>query len=225
MVSVALVGPDGAGKSAVSRLLESQDLPAPVKRIYMGVNLESSSLMLPTTRLALAWKQARGRSADMAAPHEVRSGAPRRSGPVARVLGAVRMALWMAEEWFRALVALTYLLRGTIVIFDRHFFADYYHYDVVAEGTATRRPSRVHGYMLRRFYPKPDLVICLDAPGEVLHRRKQEASVEWLENRRRQYLDLASVVPNFCVVDAGRPLDDVARDVAALVSQLHGEVS
>jgi thymidylate kinase len=225
VVSVALVGPDGAGKSTVSRLLEKQDLPAPVKRIYMGVNLESSSLMLPTTRVALAWKQARGRTADMAAPHEARAGTQRRSGPAARLLGALRMTLWMAEEWFRALVALAYLSRGTIVIFDRHFFADYYHYDIAAGGTAARRPSRVHGYMLRRFYPKPDLVICLDAPGEVLHRRKQEASVEWLENRRMQYLELGSVVPNFRVVDAGQPLEDVAREVAALVSQFHREDS
>ena len=39
---VALVGADGAGKSTITGLLETAPLPAPVKRIYMGVNLEAS---------------------------------------------------------------------------------------------------------------------------------------------------------------------------------------
>ena len=52
-LTVALVGADGAGKSTVTRLLQTADLPRPVKTIYMGVNLEASSLMLPTTRALL----------------------------------------------------------------------------------------------------------------------------------------------------------------------------
>jgi thymidylate kinase len=66
-------------------------------------------------------------------------------------------------------------------------------------------------------YPKPDLVICLDAPGHVLYARKHEASPEWLERRRHQYLQLADVLPEFVVVDVDRPLDAVARDVAGLI--------
>ena len=68
MISVAIIGPDGAGKSTITELLEHEPMPAPVKRIYMGVNLEASSLMLPTTRLALAVKSARGRRSDMVGP-------------------------------------------------------------------------------------------------------------------------------------------------------------
>ena len=48
-------------------MLEQEPLPLPVKRIYMGVNLEASSLMLPTTRLLLAAKRARGRRPDLVA--------------------------------------------------------------------------------------------------------------------------------------------------------------
>src|SRR3954454_5666071 len=68
MISVALIGPDGAGKSTITERLEREPLPAPVKRIYMGVNLQAGGLMLPTTRLALAIKTARGRRPDMVAP-------------------------------------------------------------------------------------------------------------------------------------------------------------
>ena len=220
MISVALIGPDGAGKSTISQGLEREPLPAPVKRIYMGVNLEASSLMLPTTRLALAVKSARGRRSDMVAPSH--QPAPAVGSPVRRAVkgGArgIRLVLWLAEEWFRQLVATYYRWRGSIVVFDRHFFADYYHFDVATPGRRSVT-SRVHGYLLEHAYPRPDLVICLDAPGAVLFARKGEASVEWLEQRRRQYLQLADVVPAFVVVDADRPLDVVTREVATVITE------
>jgi thymidylate kinase len=220
MISVAIIGPDGAGKSTITELLEREPMPAPVKRIYMGVNLEASSLMLPTTRLALALKSARGRRSDMVAPGGT---APSTSGgPVRRTAKAggrgVRLLMWLAEEWFRMAVAEYHRRRGAIIVFDRHFYADYYHFDVSATDP---RPatSRVHGWLLKHAYPKPDLVICLDAPGQVLFDRKGEASVEWLDQRRRQYLQLAAVLPDFVVVDVDRPLDVVTREVATVISE------
>src|SRR5206468_11488099 len=53
--TVALIGPDGAGKTTVSRRIE-QSLPVPVKYIYMGVNTDASNVMLPTTRAIHALK-------------------------------------------------------------------------------------------------------------------------------------------------------------------------
>jgi len=219
VTSIALIGPDGAGKSTISGLLEQADLPAPVKRIYMGVNLESSSLMLPTTRLLLLVKRARGRRPDMTAPRPDSSTPPALRSPARRLFRALRMTAWIAEEWFRVLVAGWYERRGHIIVFDRHFFADYYHFDV-ASGTGR---SKVHGFLLRHVYPKPGLVICLDAPGEVLHRRKQEATPEWLERRRQEYLELADVVPRFVVVDVDRSLYEVIDEVATIVTAFHLE--
>ncbi len=220
MISVAVIGPDGAGKSTITRRLESEPLPAPVKRIYMGVNLEASSLMLPTTRLALLLKRVRGRRPDMVSPTAQLP--PTTGGPFRRsVRGgtrAARLLLWLAEEWFRQLVAEYHRRRGSIVVFDRHFYADYYHSDIAAQERRSLT-SRLHGLLLRHAYPKPDLVICLDAPGELLFARKHEASVDWLEQRRKQYLQLAEVVPHFAVVDADRPLDDVTREVTTVITE------
>lgn len=206
---VALVGADGAGKSTVSQMLERERelLPFPVKRIYMGVNLEASTLMLPTTRLLLAVKRARGGAPDLVADR----GGP--AGVGGRVKEFVRLSVWMLEEWLRQLVAGCYTRRGYVVVYDRHFFADYYRSDVAAGADGGSGRMSLHGWMLAHLYPKPDLVICLDAPAAVLHARKAEASVSWLEGRRREYLTLADAVPAFEVVDATRPLKEVYSDV------------
>ena len=126
--------------------------------------------------------------------------------------------MWLAEEWFRQLVAEYHRRRGSIIIFDRHFYADYYDFDA-ASGARRSATARLHVHLLQHAYPKPDLVILLDAPGRVLFDRKHEASEEWLEQRRAHYLRLGETIAGFLVVDADRPLDVVTRDVATLIAE------
>lgn len=218
-LTVALVGADGAGKSTISRRLEQAPLAFSVRTIYMGVNLEASTLMLPTTRLLLAAKRARGGRPDMVASmaRDRPDGPPAARGWRRSLRDGVRMSAWMVEEWFRQLIAFGYGVRGHVVVFDRHFFADYYHPHVADTQEGRGLAGRAHGWMLAHAYPKPDLVICLDAPAEVLYSRKAEASVGWLEQRRQQYLDLATVVPAFVTIDVDRDQDAVFHDVVAAI--------
>jgi thymidylate kinase len=123
----------------------------------------------------------------------------------------------LGEEWFRQIVAWHYRRRGYVVLFDRHFFFDYYAHDIANGGQHRRIASQIHGFLLKHFYPQPDLVVFLDAPAEVLFARKGEGTIGFLEHRRQEYLQLRQHVRNFFVVDATRPLDDVTRDVIALI--------
>jgi thymidylate kinase len=216
MRSVALIGPDGAGKSSIAREV-ARRVGAPARYLYMGVNLEQSNLTLPTTRLALAIKRARGRGPRMTADW---SGGDSRTSGRPRLLreayAGVRLLGWLGEEWFRAIIARIYNWRGYLVVFDRHFLFDYY------AGHVQRQPgqllaTRLHGMLLRRFYPRPDMVICLDAPAHVLHARKREQSVDALERRRREYLELSSVARDFNIVDAARPLPVVISEITAMI--------
>ncbi|MFQ5737377.1 MAG: hypothetical protein ACE5JX_00055 [Acidobacteriota bacterium] len=228
MITVALVGADGAGKSTVGRRLP-HELRLPLKYLYMGVNLDSCNLLLPTTRFLHSMKRGLGKSTCQGGPPPAAVARRRSGNGIACALRQLKSTLWvlnlMAEEWFRQVYAWYCQYRGFIVLLDRHFFCDYYAHDVQSED---RRGlvRRIHGLVLKRFYPRPDLVICLDAPAEVLFARKGEGSVELLEKRRREYLRLKRIVPNFLILDAARPADEVTRTVAESIRNfLPGEDS
>jgi thymidylate kinase len=216
MTSIALVGIDGAGKSTIASAVAAR-LGVPARVVYMGVNVETSSLMLPTTRLLLALKQRRGGRPDMVANF----GRDCR-GVRASVVTAGRLAVWVSEEWFRQAVALWHQARGRVVIFDRHFAADERADDAALSrgGRSSCWAARLHEFVLDRLYPRPDLIVALDGPAATLLARKTEADdtdVDTLEARRRAYLDLARTTPGSAVVDATGPLDDVVAVVTATI--------
>jgi hypothetical protein len=181
----------------------------------MGVNLEASPVMLPTTRLALAIKRRRGGRSDMTVGH----GEPglRGGGPIAAARRMIRIVNWLAEEGYRAALARRIRRRPALVVFDRHFFCDYYGSAVAPTDGPRPLDARLHGYVLRNWYPRPDLTLFLDAPPEVLIARKAGESIERVAKRRLAYLDLEGVLPAFQIVDADRPVGQVVDDVVGRI--------
>ena len=216
---MALIGPDGAGKTTVARALPER-LQAPATYIYMGVNWEASNRLLPTTRLIRALRARRaGREVAKEAPEATPGSRPdgaagRRAG--AAVWRGLALANRLGEEVYRQLLAWSYVRRGYVVVFDRHFFSDYHAADI-ASGSALPLGKRVHGLFLAHVYPKPDLVVFLDAPADVLYSRKGEWTPEYLDRRRRDYLAVGQLARSFVVVDASRQLDEVIGEVAGAV--------
>jgi thymidylate kinase len=220
MVTVALAGADGAGKSTMSRRLE-KSLPVRAKYIYMGINREASNLALPTTLLWKRIKRASGGPIDMGGPPDPNRLQQLPKNPLKRIArelkSGLRITNLMAEEWFRQLVAWYYQFRGYVVIFDRHFYFDYYKHHIADIGIKRTIADRVHGFMLNHVFPKPDFVIFLDAPPEVLFSRKGEGTLELLEQRRQEYLQIQKKVERFATVDATQPMDEVADQICNLV--------
>jgi thymidylate kinase len=207
--TVALIGCDGAGKTTVARALECET-ELPIRYLYMGVSSESSNRQLPSTRLAHGIKRRAGAGRDR------RPGRMRRACRAGR--SALRLANRLAEEWYRQLIAQAFVARGSIVVFDRHFLADYHAFDVAGAGRPLSR--RIHGWMLMHAYPRPDLLVLLDAPPEVLFARKGEGTLASLARRREDYLGLADALDrSFAVVSATQPVDAVVADVAGVVRE------
>ena len=149
--TVALVGPDGAGKSSVARRLASE-LPLPSSYLYMGVNPASGNHLLPTTRAVAALRRRFGGAGDtgpglraserptgtLDAPSRTRGGAART---------VLRLANRLAEEWYRQAIAWRHVRRGDVVILDRHYYLDYHATDIAPRRMAPER--RIHGAVLR----------------------------------------------------------------------------
>ncbi len=177
-LTVALLAPDGAGKSSVASAL-TDTLPVPVRVVYMG----------------------RARTSNRGRRQSVASG--------------------LVRQWRRHLTARYHRFRGRIVLFDR------YTYDALLP-PRNPNPARVaRRWVFAHAVPAPDLVILLDAPAELMFQRKDEHPREFLEQRRRDYLELKSRLPEMVVVDASQSLEDVRRDVTHAIwtaySQEHGK--
>jgi thymidylate kinase len=78
---------------------------------------------------------------------------------------------------------------------------------------------------LSKFYLKPDLVLFLDAPPEVLYARKGESTLEHLESRRNAIPEQGKKMDNFIVVDATQPLTKVFADVSQYILEFHASLN
>jgi len=118
----------------------------------------------------------------------------------------------LSTQWWRYLRARFHQSRRRLVIFDR------YTYDALltsVEGLSRLR--RLRRWLLANACPAPDLVLLLDAPGELLFKRKGEHSIDFLEKQRSGYKNLAGSLPQMLVVDASQEAEAVRRQVTALI--------
>jgi thymidylate kinase len=102
------------------------------------------------------------------------------------------------------------LMRSTLVVFDR-----YYH-DMLVDARRFRYGGPLWlAHLVAALIPMPDLMIFLDAPANVLQTRKQEvAAVESARQVRayRVIANCAALHERGVLVDAARPLDKVVDE-------------
>lgn len=223
MTTVALIGPDGSGKTTIAHRLVDE-LGVPAAYVYMGINPDASERQLPTTRLVWALRRRRGITPDSgppAAPDEGRDGAGRGGAGLRREFRSLlRVGNLVAEECYRSLLVRLEERRGRVVLFDRHYFLDYHAHDI-ATGRPRSWARSLHGRFLQHVLRKPDLVVYLDAPAEELLRRKGEGTVDDLRRRQADYEQAMSTL-RVARVDAHRELDVVVGDVRRAILEFRG---
>jgi len=214
MRSIALIGPDGAGKTTLSHMLEQSPVLR-LKYIYMGIEIRKSNITLPTSRWIERVKERGSRRHPEA--RTVASGSARRAIG-ATAWAVARLTNRLAEEWFRQAASWYYQLRGFTVLYDRHFVFDFAP-EVAAHG-GEPLDKRIHRWCISAFYPRPDLTVFLDAPGTLLFARKGELSATELERRRQAFLQVGRRIPGFIRVDATRRVDVVYAEIVRHVEAL-----
>ena len=219
MFTVALVGSDGSGKTTIARSLAGSSL-LPMKYMYMGISPISANVALPTTRLVgllrvRAHKREVARSdKGPASTHDLHHDHSVKRGPI---WVAARTLNRLVDFMYRQLVSWRFQRQGYVVVYDRHLLFD------TAAATSTRL-GRLQHWLLSNAYPQPDLVIFLDAPAEVLYERKGEATLEYLEGRRRVILEQGRKTPHFVRVDASQSFEQVLAEVSLHIVEFHASM-
>ena len=208
MFTVALIGEDGAGKTTVAKRLV-QSLPWPSRYLYMGLSVLTSNMPLPTTLVAryiklLSHRIKGGKSGQTHISRETKKRG--------NLWLMIRFINRMAEIWWRQLISWSYQLQGFVVVYDRHFLFETA-IDDKAEESKEKVFDRLEYWIVNKAYPKPDLVIVLDAPAKVLYTRKGEGTIEYLKKRKELTQKKGEDVQHLAIVDASQPLEQVIADV------------
>ncbi|MDX1661275.1 MAG: hypothetical protein R3326_05745 [Gemmatimonadota bacterium] len=183
---LAVLGPDGAGKSTVIDRVTRHLGPrfAGVRRFHLRPHFGRDTSRGPVTD-----------------PHADR--------PRSAIASAMKLVLWWIDyrigyaRWVRPA-----LRRGELVVFDRYFWdllADPRRYRYAGSSDLVRSVGRG--------IPRPDVTVVLDAPVEVLRSRKREVPREEVASQREIYRALAEELDGAVRVDASPPADQVAEAV------------
>lgn len=187
-LTIAVLGPDGSGKSSVAAQVSAELAQAFRRARYQHLK----------PRL---WATKPSATSAVTDPH---------AKPVrGRALSTAKLLhFWATYVLGGLLQVVPARIRSTLLIFDR-----YYH-DILADPWRYRYGgSQILARRLGRFVPHPDLVFILDAPAELLQRRKKEVSFAESKRQRMAYLGLAREFSNVHVVDAAQPMEKVVAVV------------
>lgn len=193
---VAIVGPDGAGKSVVIEAIRQQ--------FRFAYNKVKCFHLRPKIL-----RRGNDEHVVVSDPH----GKP----PRGMFLSVAKVFFMVADYWLGYLFKIVPAMwRSQLIVFDR------YVYDLLVDSKRVRYGGPA--WLLRAaawVVPHPDLVILLDATPDVLWSRKQEVPFSEVMRQRDAYCKVARRLPFATIVNASEPIADVVHDVDSAIVQYY----
>ena len=188
---VAILGPDGVGKSTVVREVRATSEPA----------FFFTRVVHFPPRLARLFQGER-----VSEPHRLAA------WPLP--ISAFKIMYWVVSITLDYFLHLRpQMVRATLVLYDSYLL------DILVDPLRYRYGGPLWlARLVWRLSPQPEtVVILLDAPIETIGMRKRELPFEEMARQRKAYRALMKDLANAVVVDASRPTKTVAADVTRAI--------
>ncbi len=190
---IALLGPDGCGKSTLGTILQKE--LAPAFRGNIGFHLRPnffSFKKMDTTQPVYD-------------PHAQK--------PRSAVASALKL-IYFLSDYVLGFIFILYPLkaRSNLILFDR-----YYH-DLMIDPKRYRYNAPMWlALMIGYLIPKPDLFFVLDAPARIIQSRKQEVPFSETERQRDAYSNFTRWGARSFVLDTDRSIEETTGEINDIV--------
>lgn len=206
-LDVVLLGPDGSGKSSVCQTIASMEHRR-IPFLIADYIVLYHRVLPPLTTVAsrVSGRDVRPKSSP---------GRPQESPLHRPLVWFTKYLYYTTDQWISEVTWMRHRLsHATLLLRDRHLM------ELVIDSRRYRFAGpAIFPRIIAHLVPRPDLVIFLDAPAEVVHRRKQELSLAELARQRERYRELVGRLPHGRIVNGNQPFEQVVNDVLGVIAE------
>ena len=195
---ICLIGPDGSGKSTLSKGILDQCSDLFGTSLYFHGHF---GYIPELTRILPRF---------LHAPSETLVLGRRKKNRAARVLMYLMMSYYAAGYGIGFALLSVKRKSSRLVVFDRYF------YDYAIQDERISPDDRIFR-ILCQFVPKPDLIIWPSAPATIIHGRKPELPIAEIERQENACRTVIGVFPGGHAIENSGPVDAATVEVRRIL--------